>query len=933
MRTFTFTLFAAALPALMTASAATQKDNVAPRAAGLLSEKCLKCHDSMKRSGGIDLTTKATASLILGTLSSSRLLRAVSTGKMPPSGKLPAEEIELLKQWISAGAKYPSAKLEAETPMSPTLWSFQPIRRPALPRIENRKSKIENPIDLFIQQKLLEKGLTVSPPADKLTLIRRVTVDLTGLPPTSREIEAFFRDRSPKAYERVVDRLLASSAYGERWGRHWLDVVRFGESNGYEQNHLRQNAWPYRDYVIRSFNEDKPYDRFVVEQIAGDVLAKDDPGANAGTGFLVAGIHDTVGIQEEEGTRQQRINDLEDIVSTTGAAFLGLTIGCARCHDHKFDPIPQRDFYRIAAVFAGVKHGERPLDPKATPEDLHREAEPLRRDLARITTALNEMDADARLVVLRSRGKTGVRPPVSARWNLDAFEPVTAKVVRFTTLATTDRTEPCIDELQIFADEKLTQNLALASAGGKATASSLLPGVAIHQVEHLNDGRFGNERSWISNERGGGWAQIELREPATISRIVWSRDGGEIPRFDDRIPQKYKIEVSLDGTIWKTVSTDEGRAGTSDYVHPDELMKAMSPAARERRESLVQERGRLNRELVAQGARRSAYLGTFAKPDATYVLRRGDVMQREEQVLPGGLCKIGSLKSDLVESDSAPETERRLALAGWITDPKYPLTARVMVNRIWQHHFGRGLVGTPSDFGRNGERPTHPELLDWLADDFMRHGWKMKRLHKLMVMSNTYRQDSRARPAAMAKDASNLYLWRMPLQRMEAEAVRDAILQASGKLDRRMGGPGYQLYEYNVVNVAIFQPKEDVGPETWRRGIYSQAARGIRDSLMGTLDCPESSQRAPKRESTTTALQALSLLNGSFMQQQAGYFAERVEKEAGSDQKKQASTAFELALGRPPSKTEAAGAIVLVREYGLTSLCRTLMNSNEFLYY
>jgi hypothetical protein len=728
----------------------------------------------------------------------------------------------------------------------------------------------------------------------------------------------------------VVDRLLASPAYGECWGRHWLDVVRYGESNGYEQNHLRPDAWPYRDYVIHAFNDDIPYPRFIAEQLAGDVLAKDDPAAAAATGFLVAGTHDTVGIQTEEGTRQQRANDLDDIVSTTGAAFLGLTVGCAKCHDHKFDPIPQRDFYRLAACFAGVRHGERPLRPQTDAEKREESAAAAR--LGEIQNALNELDNAARTVVLRSRGvPADARPAVNARRNVDAFPRAAARFVRFTVLATNDDAEPCIDELQVFAPGS-DRNLALASGGAKATASSLLPGYAIHQIPHLNDGRPGNDHSWISNTKGTGWAQIELPAELTIDRVVWSRDSAEIPKFDDRLPTHYRVEISRDGRVWTVVSTEAGRAGTRDYIHPDTLLKAMTPEQRVRREALQKQLADANQRLTALRSRERAYIGEFTAPDPIYQLRRGDVMQRGDEVQPGALSQVSALNPDL---DASTEPERRLSLARWIADPANPLTARVFVNRVWQYHFGRGIVGTPSDFGRNGEKPTHPELLDWLAYTFKDKpmGWRLKPLQRLMVTSYTYRQASENRVEGTARDASNTLLWRMNLRRMEAEAVRDSVLATSGKLDRTMGGPGFRLYKYSVVNVAIYEPLEQFGPETWRRSVYQQEARGIRDDLLGAFDCPESSQRAPKRESTTTALQALSLLNGPFLVQQADFFAARARNEAGAEPRAQIVRAFQLAFSRDPDQEEAAGALALLRRDGLGAVCRALLNANEFLYY
>jgi hypothetical protein len=465
-----------------------------------------------------------------------------------------------------------------------------------------------------------------------------------------------------------------------------------------------------------------------------------------------------------------------------------------------------------------------------------------------------------------------------------------------------------------------------------------------------------------------------------LRRVVWSRDGAEIPRFDDRLPTAYRIEDSPDGEMWKTVATEAGRAGSSDYLHPDELLAAMTPEQRSRRQELVAKRELLKGEMARLDGRHRAYAGTFAAPEPIYLLRRGDVMQRQEEVTPGALSQLRPLSADLLPDPQAPEGERRLALARWITDPRNPLTARVLVNRVWQNHFGHGLVGTPSDFGHAGEPPTHPELLAWLAATFLsghypqisqisaerrgrpsllladeetRHplsaidtrpdayacGGSLKRLHRLLVTSYVYRQASAATPKAGthavggAVDAGNRLLWRMPLRRAEAEAVRDAILQVSGKLDRRVGGPSFPLYRYRIVNVAIYEPLDQPGPETWRRSVYQQAARGIRDDLLGTFDCPESSQRAPRRESTTTALQALTLLNGPFLVQQAEFFAERVRREAGPALTAQVGRAFRLAFGRPPRTGEKQAAAALAGVHGLVSLCRALLNANEFLYY
>ena len=948
---------AAAVTGLLLGSAlgAAPGASTSPTPADVLSRRCLSCHSAEKKVGGVDLSTAAGARAVGANApddpAKNRLVRAVVTGKMPPAGRLPAAEITALREWVRTGATYPTEPLHAMKVSDQPLWSLEPVKRPSVPKTPfDRLAR--NPIDRFLFEKLAEKGLRPSPPASRLALIRRVTLDLTGLPPTPEEVTAFLADKNPDAYEKVVDRLLASPAYGERWARQWLDVVRFGESNGYEQNHLRANAWPYRDWVIRSLNADKPYDRFVQEQLAGDVLGKGDPDVEAGTGFLVAGIHDTVGNQTEEGTRQQRANDLDDIVGTTSETFLGLTAGCAKCHDHKFDPIPQRDFYRLAAVFSGVRHGERPL---IRPEASER-ADSLTQSLRLATGRLADLDLEARSEALRRRGVQPVpRPAVSVTRNVDDFAPIRARFVRFTITATKDGSQPCLDELEVYGPDH-ARNLALATNGAKATASSLLPGYAIHQVAHLNDGRYGNEWSWISNEPGAGWAQIELPAEAEVARVVWSRDGNPTPRFSDRIASGYRVELSLDGREWRTVSTEAGRATQPDKLSPAELDAARTPAQLQERKELQARIDTLQSQLAQVRGLDAAYVGQFTAPDPVYVLKRGDVMQRGDEAAPGALSRIPGFPGDLAPSGPMSDPQRRLALAKWLTDPRNPLTTRVIVNRVWQGHFGRGIVGTPSDFGHNGEAPTHPELLDWLASDFVEgvgrwalgvggaapkaqgltpsaHPWSLKRLHRLIVTSYAYCQSAAADPKGMAVDAADQYLWRMPLRRMDAEMLRDAILTGSGKLDRHMGGPGYRLYKYRVVNVAIYEPLDDPGPETWRRGVYAQAARGIRDDLLGAFDCPESAQRTPRRPATTTALQALSLLNGPFMVGQSGLMADRLRAEAPANVDQQIDRAFRLVYGRAPRPDERSLSRELIHADGLPAFCRGLLNTNEFLYY
>jgi mono/diheme cytochrome c family protein len=874
--------------------------------------RCLSCHGHDKQRGGLRLDGKAALAggdsgvvIVPGHSDKSPLMRRISSSdaaqRMPPKGEpLTSEQVRVLRDWIEQGANWPD---DAADPMKEH-WAFNPVVRPVVSEVETN-GWARNPIDRFVVAKLRAVGLTPSPEADKPTLLRRLKFDLLGLPPTPDEIDAFVADARPDAYERLVERLLASPHYGERWARHWLDVVRFAESHGFEMNQPRPNAWPYRDYVIRAFNEDKPYDRFIAEQLAGDAL-----GADAATGFLVAGPWDQVKSPDIVLTRMQRADELHDLINTTGSAFLGLTVGCARCHNHKFDPISQADYYGMKAIFAGVQHGERPLPSKDTAQR-QQEADRLRR---RIATLSGELDALEPLA--QPNGPNGRRRPVNARKNIERFPVVEAKYVRFTVLAT-NNLEPCLDELEVFAAGASPRNVALASAGAKATSSGNYAGAPeIHRLEHINDGRYGNSRSWIANELGKGWVQIELKEPTRIDCIVWGRD--REGKFADRLAVRYRIEAALEPGQWQLIASSEDRAaaGSSFPQSPDN-------------KRLSDELTGLERRLTEIERQAKAYLGIFSKPEETHRLHRGDPMQPREPVAPAALSAFGAT---LPLSMSTPERERRLALAKWITDPGHPLTARVLVNRLWQHHFGDGIVSTPSDFGLNGAKPTHPELLDWLAAEFRENRWSIKHIHQLIVLSATYRQSSAASSAGLAADAGSRLLWRYPPRRLEAEPIRDAILAVSGNLDLGMGGLGFDLFEPNTNYVKVYNPKKEFGPLEWRRMIYQNKPRMQLDDTFGQFDCPDTGQIAPKRGSSTTALQALNLLNSRFLMQQAAIFAERLRREATYDAAAQARIAFRLAFGRGPSQDEQDAAVGLIREHGRPAFCRALFNTNEFLY-
>jgi hypothetical protein len=800
--------------------------------------------------------------------------------RMPPEGaRLSTAELDTLRRWLDQGATWPEDITEGAD-SAERHWAFQLVHRPPVPPITAPAESLQNAIDRFIVSRLEQESLSLSSRAEAAILIRRLSFDLLGLPPTPEEVEEFVADPDPQAYERLVDRYLASPRFGERWARHWLDVVRFAESHGFEMNQARPNAWRYRDYVIRAFNEDLPYDRFVREQLAGDQL-----GADVATGFLVGGSWDQVKSPDPVLTAQQRAEELHDMVSTTGSTFLGLTVGCSRCHSHKFDPIPQVDYYALKACFEGVQHGDRELAGSLTNEISGQEIERVRAELAELESQPTPQ-------------------PVNARLNVEQFEPVVATKVRFTIRATSER-EPCIDELEVWSIGPSRRNVALASLGAKATASGTYPNSEIHRLEHLNDGRYGNKRSWISNEVGAGWVVIELAQRESIDRILWGRDRERA--YQDRLATDYVIEVS-DGGPWRQV------ASAADHVEPAGRLA--------RRKELEQ------RLAGGQGAS-LAYAGKFTQPPLTMRFHRGDPVQPREAVEPGSLTRFGNafhLSADL------PESQRRITLANWMAAPQNPLTARVIVNRLWQHHFGHGLVGTPSDFGLNGGRPSHPELLDWLAAELTDHDWSLKHIHRLIVLSATYQQSSASRSDGLTQDAASRLLWRFPPYRIEAEAIRDSILAVSGNLDLQMGGPGFDLFEPNSNYVKVYQSKRSFGPEEWRRMVYQSKPRMQLDDTFGAFDIPDAGQIAPHRSRSTTALQALNLLNSPFLVQQADRFAQRVRSEAGDLEEEQVRRAFLLALQRLPVAAEMAAGVEVVRTEGLDVLCRALLNTNEFLF-
>ena len=950
------TAHVALLVALLSSSslpAAAYDDTFRTIIAPLLAESCGTCHGPDNADSGfrIDLRERAVAGgdsgaagIVPGDAAASEIFRRIASDdedvRMPADGEpLTAEQQALLRRWIDEGAVWPDdvaslgpmlPKSASQPNLATTHWSFQPLVRPPVPAIDVGSS---NPLDAFIAVELRKQGLAFNPEADRRTLIRRVTFDLIGLPPTPEEIDAFLAacdtaGSVEQPYAALVDRLLESPRYGERWARHWLDVVRFAESHGFEMNQMRPNAWPYRDWVIDAFNRDMPYDMFVRSQLAGDAMGDD-----AATGFLVGGAWDQVKSPDPILTATQRADELHDMVSTTGSAFLGLTVGCARCHDHKFDPVPQQDYYALTAVVAGVEHGERPLvAPQEQQPEREQQIAQIEDQLAAIAMrsislqplALVSTDSEAPPPQRREAVVTGV--------NVDAFAPIEARFIRMSVLGTSGA-EPCIDELEVFNTDG--RNVAIDAI---PSASGTYPDNAFHKLEHINDGIYGNEKSWISNEVGSGWVQLELSEPQTLRHVVWSRDRSPLPKYRDRLVTAYTIAVSRNGNEWTTVATHEDRRpfGTPTTEETADTGLSADDAAELTR--LAEQTASLQRQLTALTSPAMVYAGTFRQPGTTHRLFRGDPMQPREEAMPGSLSRIGT--SWQLPPD-APEQQRREAFAEWIASAEHPLTPRVIVNRLWHYHFGTGLVDTPSDLGVNGSTPSHPDLLNWLAcelidptihtDDPSIDRWRLKRLHRLIVTSRTYRQASTSTAEGQKLDAGSRLLWRYPPQRLEAEALRDAILAVSGSLNLTMGGPGFDLFVPNTNYVKVYETKTSFTNDDFRRMVYQSKPRSELDTFFGVFDCPDAAQTQPARTVSTTPLQALNMLNGDFLLDQADRFAERLKREEGTDPGTQVDRAFALAFGRPVTPAERSAALSLIDEHGLHLLCRSLYNASEFI--
>jgi mono/diheme cytochrome c family protein len=993
----------------------------------ILERSCFGCHGPEKQKSGYRLDVRDIAikggdtgkpAIVPHNAGASPLIRYVS-GKdeemqMPPAKseapRLTAAEVQTLRDWINAGPAWPDSPAGAQLEEKPH-WSLQPLAKPPLPGNEGKvirgavishqsgrsqpAGKVpppvtgslitdyanSNPIDAFVRARLKEKKLSPSREADRRTLIRRVTCDLTGLPPTPEEVGAFVADKDARAYEKLVDRLLASPRHGERWARHWLDAIHFADSHGYEHDIGRDNAWRFRDYVIEAFNNDTPWPRFIREQLAADVFFPDEPRLTPALGFLGAGLFDL----STFGTATVTFDyiDRDDLVTQTMAAFVSTTANCARCHAHKFDPISQEDYYALQAVFAGVLKGDVAYDEDAS---IARE----RKRWKDLIAAAERKDPG---VLLAAEHTSLVEQWETKQGHGVRWQPLAVETFLSAEGSTLTRTSNGVFLAGGMRPDKDTYTLTATT--GLANITALRLDVLAHDsLPKRGPGRQDNGNLHLS--------EIELRlfepgavdaRPLKLKRATadFNQEGWGVERaldgdlktawgiypavgeshqavFELTEPQTFKpgarlaIQLKqlhggghLIGAFSLAITTDED-AGAA--VRPMEVEAALATpqavrtevqrvalAAHALKAVASEALARLPAQSVVYAAAPSVDIPSgdparktrsLAEPKVVHVLHRGDFDKPREVIGPGALSALKHSPARFVMKDPKHEGERRAALAGWIAHRDNVLTWRSVVNRVWHHHFGRGLCDTPSDFGRMGGTPTHPELLDWLAVWFRDEAQgSLKQLHRLIITSATYRQTSQHRPDAARLDGENRFLWRQNRHRLDADAFRDFTLAVSGALDLRMGGPAVRHFAQAKGPQAT--PSLDYTGYDWsqpgagRRSIYRFVWRGIADPLMEAMDFPDLGLLQPVRGFSASSLQSLALYNNDFILHHSAAMAKRVEAEAQTIEE-QVNHAVELAWLREPTGRERRDFAAFARAHGLAAFCRLLLNSNEFLF-
>ena len=919
--------------------------------------------------------------------------------RMPPpdsdAPKLSKDEINTLRAWINAGPAWPD-ELAGVAETKEATWSLRPLVQLSVPNVK----ETSNPIDAFILDRLRLEGLNPSPEADARTLIRRLSLGLTGLPPTPAEVEAFVRAVSPAAYADLVNRFLDSPHYGEHWARHWLDVAHYADTHGNDHDHARPHAWPYRDWVVRAFNDDKPYGRFVREQVAGDVFYPDDPQALVALGFLAAGPWDEtlmVGINEDTVDHRMAQNlDRDDMVMTVMSSFQSLTVHCARCHDHKFDPVSQREYYQLQAVFSGIDRVDIPYDDNAA---IHRKRVRLRQCQQAIerrdSAVLASTEAREReILVDRFRERRAKRPK---RWRpveIISVASATGANTKFARLAdgswlaTGD--VPKQDAYLITASTKVRDIRALRL---ETLTDPSLPAQGPGRYHPSGNFHLTEFKAEAQPSQGPTQGAVRL-EFSRVSEDHGDRNSGADkavdgalnthwsvhPRYGQPHEAVFELKQPLDHADGSTLlirmdfkgherhEIGRFRISVCDSEMPEdwrpplpaaliELLDKPNPTEVDRRELafriLARETEAALKKLpkpklvyaVASDFKPDRAFKPAITPRPIHVLIRGEIDRHGELVGPGTLSCLPNLPGELRIAQVEDEASRRAALARWLTDRRNVLTWRSIVNRVWSYHFGRGLCDTPNDFGAMGGAPSHPELLDWLAVWFRDEAkGSFKALHRLIVTSAAYRQRVAHSAEAAARDPDNRLLWRMNRRRLSGEQVRDSLLAVSGRLDPAMGGPA--VYHFNHKGDATFKPSggqpayvdyenfDPDAPANRRRSLYRFHFRTVPDPLMTALDVPDGGQLVPSRTISTTPVQAFALLNNSFVLRQSQHIATRAARAAGAGAKAEACVreAFRLVLQRAPQPEEERQVAAYAAKHGLANAVHLLLNSNEFIY-
>jgi Protein of unknown function (DUF1549)/Protein of unknown function (DUF1553)/Planctomycete cytochrome C len=986
----------------------------------LLLSKCTDCHSETVTKGGLRLDLKSAAfrggdngkTIVPHQSAKSLLIERIMSrdeDKMPRDGdSLSDSQVDLFKRWIDQGAPWPDGVDKAMVTDKYDWWSLRPLVRPAVPAIAsedlespdraNAPSEKISPIDAFVAVRLLEMGLKPSPEADRRTLARRACFDLIGLPPTPEEVEAFVADNDPNAYEKLVDRLLESPHYGERWARHWLDVVHYGDTHGYDKDKPRSNAWPYRDYVIRALNSDKPYSQFIEEQIAGDILSPGTEDGITATGFIAAGPWDFIGHAEVPESKTDgmiaRLLDRDDMVSNACNTFLSLTVQCARCHNHKFDPVTQEDYYRLQAVFAALDRADRSydIDPKISSR---------RSELLAVQKGLKEKQRQLQVRVVELGGEK--LKELDARIAVSNKPDVHPLATQF---GYHSQIEPKADTVK-WVQVDLGQSIpvtAVQIVGCHDNFNNIGAGFGFpvrFRIELCDDDSFQQAVNVVVDQSASDFANPGVKPQrfpvsglsgrfvrVTATKLAARQNDfifslGELVVFDDagknaaqgkpvrafdsiEAPPRWRASNLVDGYFYG-MNQQNGLAelkSEREKLLATVVDEGLRAAIVENEREIVATTEGLTKlppaKLVYAGMVYSgsgSFTGTGAsggKPRTIQVLARGDVRNQLNVVGPGKVPLSPDESGEFLLPEDHSEGERRVALAKWISSKENPLTWRSIVNRVWLYHFGRGIVDSPNDFGRMGQLPSHPELLDWLAVRFRDEGQSLKQLHRMIMTSATYRQSSSGPSEnviadssngtlngqrsgfdmAVVTDATNISLWRMNRRKLEAEAVRDAVLVIAGKLNRQFGGPAFQDFivekpEHSPHYEYLLHDPEDV--RIHRRSIYRFLVRSQPQPFMTTLDCADPSMSVDKRSETVTALQALALLNNRLILTMEKYMAERIASERrGLAQ--QIDYAFRLSFSRPATAEELAELTPYAETHGLVNLCRVLLNLNEFTF-